>query len=163
MFSNQGSFLNLIFSNVKFSIVYQTNWFLLLFFFVKELWHESFFILKKLLKFFLRIRIGLQIMEVVYDNWFQTIQFVVVKREQTGFNRERRFKYQLLFSSLKMGIILDQQNYLSCSFSPCFQFEAGFQRKQRKFLFSLLTLTKKSKLKQNGPARKELKRWFLFV
>ena len=97
MFSNQGTFLNLIFSNVKFSIVYQTNWFLLLFFFVKELWHESFFILKKLLKFFLRIRIGLQIMEVVYDNWFQTMQLAVVKREQTGFNRERRFKYQLLF------------------------------------------------------------------
>lgn len=83
---------NVILSNVKFSIVYQTNWFLLLFFFVKELWHESFFILKKLLKFFLRIRIGLQIIEVVYDNWFHCfllVAVVVVKIELAVFNREK--------------------------------------------------------------------------
>ena len=122
-------FQNVILSNVKFSIVYQTNWFLLLFFFVKELWHESFFILKKLLKFFLRIRIGLQIIEVVYDNWFHCfllVAVVVVKIELAVLNREKN-ALTTITSSLKMGIILDQQNYLSCSFPPIFHFKHNFK------------------------------------
>ena len=86
-----------------------------------------------------------------------------MKREQTGFNRERRFKYQLLFSSLKMGIILDQQNYLSCSFSPCFQFWSWISKKTKKVSIRIVNVNKKSEFRRKSSGQSKVKSLLSFI